>query len=89
MRAAKNVLGVGAKARERELGRDVDHGFETIGVVFQGLQQCAASDFQIATVERGNGFCARRSRSTASTRPRCLIRFESVAKHATRVSRRN
>ena len=37
-RAAKDVLGVAAEAGKHELGRDVDHGFKTIGLVFQGLQ---------------------------------------------------
>ena len=57
MRSAQNVLGIGDETRECELGRNVDHGFKTIAVVFQGLQQCAASGLQLATVERGNGVC--------------------------------
>ena len=33
--APQDVLCVRAKARERELGRDVNHGFETVRAVFQ------------------------------------------------------
>ena len=35
---AQDVFGIGPKTRESELRRDINHGFETIGVVFQGLQ---------------------------------------------------
>jgi len=35
---AQDVFGISPKTRESELGRDINHGFETIGVVFQGLQ---------------------------------------------------
>ena len=42
-----------------ELRRYVRHGFETVGCVFQGLQQFAPPPFEIAAVHRGNRVCAR------------------------------
>jgi hypothetical protein len=36
--APQDMLRVSAKPGERELGRNVDHGFETIRAVFDGLQ---------------------------------------------------
>ena len=38
MGSTQHVLGIGDETRKCELGRNVDHGFETIALVFQGLQ---------------------------------------------------
>jgi hypothetical protein len=58
-RAPQYVFGVGWKTGDCQLGRDVDHGFETIRAVFDGLEQCATASFEVAAIHRGNRACAR------------------------------